>query len=124
MRSSHHPTMLSDDVSSQVSVLTSRLRKALEAAEDELLCETVHAKKFMFRGDGLRTDFMQADRSRRRALLKGTLDNEAALCTAINDAESAGLPQEYLEDAIRTQAELAICKAELWQLYIAASSDT
>ena len=123
MRSSHHPTMLSDDVSSQVSVLTSRLRKALEAAEDELLCETTHAKKFMFRGDGLRTDFMQADRSRRRALLKGTLDNEAALCTAIRDAESAGLPQQYLEDAIRTQAELAICKAELWQLYI-ASSDT
>ena len=69
--------MLSDDVSSQVSVLTSRLRQALEAAEDELLCETTHAKKFMFRGDGLRTDFMQADRSRRRALLKGTLDNEA-----------------------------------------------
>ena len=123
MPSSHHPTMLSDDVSSQVSVLTSRLRQALEAAEDELLCETAHAKKFLFRGDGLRTDFMQADRSRRRALLKGTLDNEAALCTAIRDAESAGLPQQYLEDAIRTQAELAICKAELWRLYI-ASSDT
>ena len=80
-----------------------------------MLCEAT--REVLFRGDGLRTDFMQADRSRRRALLKGTLDGEAAV-PAIRDAE-AGL-QQYLEDAIRTQAELAICKAELWQLYMAS----
>ena len=56
------------------------------------------------------------------ALSSRTISKLAALCTAINDAESAGLPQEYLEDAIRTQAELAICKAELWQLYIASDA--
>ena len=111
--------MVEEDVTAQVSILTSLLRRALEAAEDELLCETVHAKKFMFRGDGLRTDYKQADPPRRRALLKATLDNERALSTALEDAERAGLPQEYLEDGIRCLNELIIVRSELEQQYLA-----
>ena len=47
---------------------------------------------------------------------------------AIRDAESAGLPQQYLEDAIRTQAELGHLQgravARTMFIHRGASSDT
>ena len=95
------------------TTLTSRLREKIEDAEDELLVEVVHSKKFLFRGDGLREDFAKAGPARRRALLKGCVDNEQALWRALADAEVAGLPQEYLEDGIRVANELAIARAQL-----------
>ena len=100
-------------VSSAATTLTSRLREKIEDAEDELLVEVVHSKKFLFRGDGLREDFAKAGPARRRALLKGCVDNEQALWRALADAEVAGLPQEYLEDGIRVANELAIARAQL-----------
>ena len=102
-----------DTVSSAATTLTSRLREKIEDAEDELLVEVVHSKKFLFRGDGLREDFAKAGPARRRALLKGCVDNEQALWRALADAEVAGLPQEYLEDGIRVANELAIARAQL-----------
>ena len=102
-----------ETVSSAATTLTSRLREKIEDAEDELLVEVVHSKKFLFRGDGLREDFAKAGPARRRALLKGCVDNEQALWRALADAEVAGLPQEYLEDGIRVANELAIARAQL-----------
>ena len=102
-----------ETVSSAATTLTSRLREKIEDAEDELLVEVVHSKKFLFRGDGLRKDFAKAGPARRRALLKGCVDNEQALWRALADAEVAGLPQEYLEDGIRVANELAIARAQL-----------
>ena len=102
-----------ETVSSAATTLTSRLREKIEDAEDELLVEVVHSKKFLFRGDGLREDFAKAGPARRRALLKGCVDNEQALWRALADAEVAGLPHEYLEDGIRVANELAIARAQL-----------
>ena len=102
-----------ETVSHAATTLTSRLREKIEDAEDELLVEVVHSKKFLFRGDGLREDFAKAGPARRRALLKGCVDNEQALWRALADAEVAGLPQEYLEDGIRVANELAIARAQL-----------
>ena len=96
---------------------TRRLRRAIEDAEEELLVEVQHAKKFMWRGSGLRHDFEHARDARRRALVKGAADNEAALGRALEEAEAAGLPQEYMEDAIRTVNQLSITRAELLEAY-------
>jgi len=50
-------------------------------------------------------------------LVQGAADNEAALGRALEEAEAAGLPQEYMEDAIRTVNQLAITRAELLEAY-------
>ena len=104
---------LSDSVAAQATDDARRLRRAIEDAEEELLVEAEHAKKFMWRGSGLRHDFEHAHDARRRALMQGAADNEAALGRALEEAEAAGLPQEYMEDAIRTVNQLAITRAEL-----------
>lgn len=72
-----------------------------------------HSKKFMWRGDGLRHDFAHARQARRRALIKGVADNERALLTAMESAQAAGLPREYMEDAIRVLNSLAVARAQL-----------
>mmetsp|Transcript_24747 Transcript_24747/g.45443 ORF Transcript_24747/g.45443 Transcript_24747/m.45443 type:complete len:192 (+) Transcript_24747:33-608(+) len=93
------------------------LRKVLKSAEEEMVAETEHSKKFMWRGRGLRHDFTNADQARQRALLKGAIDNEQALWSAVEEAEAAGLAQEYLEDAIRVANQLGIIRAELQSAY-------
>ena len=89
------------------------MRQEIEEAEEQLQAETVHAKKFMWRGEGLRLDFEHARRPRRLALIQGARDNEKALCRVLEEAEAAGLPQEYLEESIRVLNELAIQRALL-----------
>ena len=105
------------DIALQAAEETHRLRRAIEDAEEELLVEVQHAKKFMWRGSGLRHDFEHARDARRRALVQGAADNEVALGRALEEAEAAGLPQEYMEDAIRTVNQLAITRAELLEAY-------
>ena len=108
---------LDGSVAAQAAEETLRLRRAIEDAEEELLVEVQHAKKFMWRGSGLRHDFEHARDARRRALVQGAADNEVALGRALEEAEAAGLPQEYMEDAIRTVNQLAITRAELLEAY-------
>lgn len=108
---------LDDSLAAQAAEETRRLRRAIEDAEEELLVEVQHAKKFMWRGSGLRHDFEHSRDARRRALVQGAADNEAALGRALEQAEAAGLPQEYMEDAIRTVNQLAITRAELMEAY-------
>ena len=50
------------------------------------------------------------------------MDNEQALWQAVEDAETAGLPQEYLEDAIRVANQLAVVRAELQTAYLSESA--
>ena len=80
----------------------------------------------MFSGDGLRTDFMQADRIAARAD-KGTLDNDPRCHEAIRarggaDDVARSSPLRT-PSARRPNLSQPSNKAELWQLYI-ASSDT
>ena len=105
-------------LATEASLLADRLRTHIESAEDELRVEVEHCKKFMWRGDGLRHDFAHAQPSRRRALLRGVAANEQALLQAMSEAESAGLPREYMEDAIRCAASLAVVKAEIEHDYL------
>ena len=103
-------------LSEQAASLASTLRARVEEAEEELHVEVTHSKKFMWRGDGLKSDFAKAGRSRRRALMQGAADNERALILAINEAEAAGLPREYTEEAIRVVHELAITRGAMAEL--------
>ena len=100
-------------VSNQALARAEQMRRDIEDAEEQLQAETVHAKKFMWRGEGLRLDFERAKRPRRIALLRGAVDNEKALCRVLEEAEEAGLPQEYLEESIRVLNELAIQRAQI-----------
>ena len=100
-------------VAAQVSQLAQDMRRKIEDAEEELHVEVVHSKKFLLRGDGLRMDFARAGARRRRALLQGAVDNEKALLAAMVDAEEAGLPKEYMEEAIRVANSLAVARAEI-----------
>ena len=86
-----------------IKELVLQLKGQLEDAEEEMNVEVEHTKKFLWRGSGLRHDFSTADSARRRRLLRGVWDNERALCAAMREAEAAGLPREYMEDAIRVQ---------------------
>ena len=83
----------------------------MEAAEEELFVETEHSKKFLFRGDGLRTDFAKAGQSRRRSLVIGASDNEKALWQALEEAEAAGLPQELCAPALVVRTPRCCCAA-------------
>ena len=100
-----------------VQRLAQGLRRAIEDAEEEVLVEVQHSKKFMWRGKGLRYDFATASPTRRRALLKGVADNERALLAAMKEAQAVGLPPEYMEDALRVANSLAIERAQLEQDY-------
>mmetsp|Transcript_46852 Transcript_46852/g.138296 ORF Transcript_46852/g.138296 Transcript_46852/m.138296 type:complete len:153 (-) Transcript_46852:70-528(-) len=100
-------------VAGQAAQLASKLRREIEDAEEELHVEVEHSKKFLLRGRGLREDFATSRRARRKALLRATADNEAALVAAMRDAKTAGLPQEYLEEAVRVANAVAVARAEI-----------
>ena len=108
-------------VAEQAAELTARLRRAVEDAEEELRVEVVHSSKFMWRGDGLRRDFASARPARQRALLRAVIENEGALLAAMEEADAAGLPRDYMEDAIRVLGELALVRAELQRDYVRVS---
>lgn len=101
------------DVAQRAALLAQQLRREIIEAEDELRVEVEHSKKFMMRGDGLRHDFRSSGWPRRRALMRGAADNEAALLKAMKEAEAAGLPDEFMEDALRTANALAVARAEV-----------
>ena len=107
------PSGASSELASEAAALATRLRRAVEDAEDEVRVEVEHSKKFMWRGDGLRADFRRSGMRRRRALVRGASENERALWAAMREAESAGLPHEYLEEALRVANELAVARVEL-----------
>ena len=101
------------DVAKQAASLANSLRRRLEDAEEELNVEVVHSTKFLTRGDGLREDFARSKKARRLRLMRGAADNERALLRAMEDAEAAGLPRRYLENAIRVANALAVARAEI-----------
>ena len=107
-----------DDVVEQAAVQALKLRRSIEDAEEMLQVEVTHSLKFMWRGKGLRHDFAHSRSARRRALLRGVRDNERALLTAMDEAIAAGLPREYLEDAVRAANSLAVARAEIEQDYV------
>ena len=107
-----------DGLTAEATSRARSLRQAMEDAMEELHAETTHCKKFLWRGDGLRTDFANARRARRRALVMGVSENEAALCRALKEAEAVGLDQEDLEESIRVANELAVARTELQQSFL------
>ena len=112
-----------DDVAAYAATMASQMRKKIEDAEEDLLCEVVHSSKFVLRGDGLREDFARSGSARRRRLLRATADNEQALLQAMQDAELAGLPRTYMEDAIRVANMLALARAEIESDYLRSEQD-
>ena len=56
-------------------------------------------------------------------LLRATADNEQALLQAMQDAELAGLPRTYMEDAIRVANMLALARAEIESDYLRSEQD-
>jgi len=98
---------------------TQELRGLIEDAEDDLRVEVEHTKKFMWRGKGLWHDFSTARAPRQLALLRGAADNERALMGAMEAALAAGLPRQYMEDAIRTANSLAVVRAKMESDYVA-----
>ena len=121
------PTMLAGERDGQelLSVVeaanraTRKLRGQIEEAEDDLRVEVEHTKKFMWRGKGLRHDFVSARAPRQLALLRGAAANEKALVGAMEAALAAGLPRQYMEDALRVANSLAVVRAEMERDYIA-----
>jgi hypothetical protein len=100
-------------IADRAAQLAADLRQSVEEAEDELRVEVEHSKKFLMRGKGLRHDVTHSHASRRRALIRGAFENEKALWNAMEQAELAGLPREYIEDALRTANALALSRAEI-----------
>eukprot|EP00316_Scyphosphaera_apsteinii_P008421 CAMPEP_0119307346 /NCGR_PEP_ID=MMETSP1333-20130426/7876_1 /TAXON_ID=418940 /ORGANISM="Scyphosphaera apsteinii, Strain RCC1455" /LENGTH=447 /DNA_ID=CAMNT_0007310877 /DNA_START=95 /DNA_END=1438 /DNA_ORIENTATION=+ len=100
-----------------------KLRAKMDDADDELRVETELGKKFLWRGQGLRADFQQARLGRRRALVNGAREKEAAIWWALEAAEACGLPQVHLEEAIRVANSLAITRAETEQAQAAMVAD-
>ena len=111
-------------VAERAAELANRLRRSVGDAEEELRVEVATSSKFMWRGDGLRRDFAFSRPARQRALMRGALENEKALLTAMEEAQTAGLPREYMEEAVRVLAELAVVRAEIQRHYLRAGSSS
>mmetsp|Transcript_547 Transcript_547/g.1115 ORF Transcript_547/g.1115 Transcript_547/m.1115 type:complete len:168 (-) Transcript_547:84-587(-) len=107
------PGASDEGVAKRAALLAKQMRREIVEAEDELRCEVEHCKKFILRGDGLRCDFRRASWHRRRALIRGAADNEAALLEAMRQAEASGLPEKFMEDALWTANALAVARAEI-----------
>ena len=102
----------------QAAELALRLRHDIEDAEEELNVEVVHCKKFLCRGEGLRHDFVHSRPARKRALVRGALENEKALLAAMEAADESGLPREYMDEAISVANALAVARAEIEDDYM------
>ena len=66
----------------------------------------------------MRADFETANARRQAALVRGALENEAALWRALEEADKCGVPQEFLEEPNQVAHDLSVARAEIQDKYL------